>query len=89
MVEELPCEVPQLEHVLDDLVHEGPFRRVVAGNCAELCLCRAGHPPRAENLRPLRAGGAPRGDPYRRLIPGREVLGRFLHCLAVVWPEEP
>ena len=43
LVAELPTKVPGLEHVLEELVHGGPSRIVVADNCAELHLCRFGH----------------------------------------------
>ena len=85
---ELPCEVPQPEHVLEELFHGGPPWRVVAGNCSTLRLRRLGHQPGTESLPPLGAGRAPRGDP-QRLAPRQEVLGRFLDRLAVVGPEEP
>ena len=71
-----------------NLAAEVPPWRVVAGNCAELCLCRLRHQPGAENLRPLGAGGALRADP-QRVIPRWEVSGRFFNCLAVLGPEKP
>ena len=39
MVAELPVEVPQSEHVLEENVHGGFSRGVVAGDRAELRLC--------------------------------------------------
>ena len=62
-VAELPHEIPQPEHVLEELVHGGPPRWVVAGNRAELRVCRFGHQPGTEDLRPLGAGGTPRSHP--------------------------
>ena len=88
LVAELRRRVPQPEHALEELVHGGPPSRVVAGNRAGLRLCRLWHQPGAENLHPVGASGAPRGGP-QHLIPGREVPGRFLDCLAVVEPGEP
>ena len=60
MVSELPHEITQPEHVLEELVHAGPPWRLVAGNCAELRLGRLGHQPGTEDLRPLSTGGTPR-----------------------------
>ena len=88
MIAKLPCEIPQPEHVVEEIVHGGPSRRVVAGYGAELRLRFLGHQPRAEDFRPCGARGAPRGHP-QSLVPGREVAGRLLHRLAVVGPEEP
>ena len=31
VVAKLPCEVPQPEHVVEEIVHRGPSRRVVSG----------------------------------------------------------
>ena len=87
VVAELPLEVPLPEHVLEELAHRGPPWWVVAGSRAELRLCCLRHQPKTENLRLLGAGGAPRGDP-QRIVPGREVLCRFLDSLAVVGPGE-
>ena len=36
VVAKLPCEVPQPEHVVEEIVHRGPSRRVVSGYGAEL-----------------------------------------------------
>ena len=62
VVAELPHKVPQPEHVLEELISGGPPRQVVPGHRAELCLCRLDYQPGAENLPPLGAGGAPRGN---------------------------
>ena len=42
---ELSHEIPPPEHVLEELVHAGPPRRVVAGNRAELCSAASGTNP--------------------------------------------
>ena len=79
-------EVPQPEHVLEELVYGGPSRRVVAGNRAELHFCRFGHQPRTGDLR--HASQTPRSHP-ERLVPGQDVSVCLLYRLAVVGPEEP
>ena len=71
-----------------EIVHGRPSRRVVAGYGAELRLCPLGHQSRAEDFRLRGTRGVPRGHP-QGFVPGREVAGRLLHCLAVVGPEEP
>ena len=43
MIAKLQCEIPQPEHVVEEIVHGGPSRRVVAGYGAELRLCLLGH----------------------------------------------
>ena len=88
MVAQLPCEVPQPEHVVEEKVHRGPSWRVVAGYGAELRLRVLGHQSRAEDSRPCGACGAPRGHP-QGFVPGREVAGRLVYRLVVVGPEEP
>ena len=88
MVAKLPCEIPQPELVVEEMVHGGPSRRVVAGYGAELRLCLLGHQPRAEDFHPRGARGAPRGHP-QGFVPGLEVAGRLLYRQAVVGPEEP
>ena len=88
MVAKLPCEVPWPEHVVEEVVHRGPSRRVVAGSGAELRLCFLGHQPRAEDFRPCGACGVPRCHP-QGFVPGWEVAGRLVHRLAVLGPEEP
>ena len=59
VVAKLPCEVPQQEHVVEEIVHRGPSRRVVAGYGAELRLRVLGHQSGAEDFRPCGACGAP------------------------------
>ena len=54
VVAKLPCEVPQPEHVVEEIVHRGPSRRVVPGYGAELRLCVLGLTRRGEEAR---AGG--------------------------------
>ena len=88
MVATLPCEVPQPEHVVEEIVHRSPSRRVVAGYGAELRLRVLGHQPGAEDFRSCGACGAPRGQP-QGFVPGWEVAGRLVYCLAVMGPEEP
>ena len=88
MVAKPPCEVPQLEHVVEKIVHRGPSRWVVAGYGADLRLCVLGHQPRAEDFRPCGACKAPRGHP-QGFVPGWEVAGRLVYRLAIVGPEEP
>ena len=88
MIAKLPPEIPQPEHVVEEIVHGGPSRRVVAGYGAVLRLRRLRHQPRAEDLCPCGARGAPRGHQWI-LVPWWEVAGRLLHRLAVVGPEEP
>ena len=87
MIAELPCQISQPEHVVEEIVYGGPFRQVVAGYCAELRFCRLGHHRRAEDFCPGGARRAPRGHPLS-LVPAREVADRLLHSLAVVGPEE-
>ena len=87
MVAKLPCEISQPEHVVEEIVHGGPPRRVVAGYGAELRLCLLGHQPRAEDFRPCGARGAPQGH-AQGFVPGWEVAGRLVHRLAVVGPED-
>ena len=60
VVAELPQEVSQPEHVLEELVYGGPSQQVLAGNRAELRCCSFGHQPGTEDLCPLAAGGTPR-----------------------------
>ena len=79
----LLCEIPQPEHVVEEIVHGGPSRRVVAGYGAELRLRLLWHQPRAKDFRPRGARGAPRGHP-QGFVPGREVAGRLLYRQAVV-----
>ena len=43
VVAKLPCEVPQPEHVVEEIVHRGPPWRDVAGYGAELRLRVLGH----------------------------------------------
>ena len=88
MVAKLPCEVPQPEHVVEEIVHRGPSRRVIAGYSAGLRFCVLGHQPRAEDFRSCGACEAPRGHP-QGFVPGWEVAGRLVYRLAVVGPEEP
>ena len=88
MIAKLPCDIPQPEHVVEEIVHGGPYRRVVAGYGTELRLPPLGHQPRAEDFRSCGARGAPRGHPQSP-VPGREVAGRLLHRVAVVRPEVP
>ena len=88
VVAKLPREVPQPEHVVEEIVHRGPSRRVVSGYGAELRLRVLGHQSGAEHLRPRGACGAPRGHP-QGLVPRREVAGRLVYRLALVGPEEP
>ena len=71
MVVGLPGTIFQPGHVLKELVHGGTPKRVVASNRATLRLCRLRPQPKGENLSPLGAGRAPRGDP-QRLIPGKK-----------------
>ena len=88
MVAVPPHEVPQPEHVLDELVQGGPSWRVVAGDRAMLRFCHLVHQPRAEDFHPLDTCGAPGGHP-RLLVPGQGVARRLLYRLVVVRPEEP
>ena len=88
VVAQLPRKFSLPEQVLEELFHEGPPRRVVAGKRAKLCFCSVWRRPGAEDLRQFRASGARRGE-TQPLIPGREVSGGYLDRLAVVWPEEP
>ena len=60
---ELPHEISQPEHLVEEIFYGGPSRRVVAGYCAELRFCRLGHQPRAEDFCLCGARGAPRGHP--------------------------
>ena len=55
VIAELPHEVSQPEHVLQEIVHGGPSRWVVAGDRAELRFCCLGHQPRAEDFCPFGA----------------------------------
>ena len=87
VVAKLPCEVSQPEHVVEEIVHRGPSRRVVAGYGTELRLCVLGHQSGAEDFRPRGACGAPRGHP-QGFVSGWEVAGRLVYRLAVVGPEE-
>ena len=61
VIAKLPCEMPQLEHVVEEIVHGCPSRRVLAGYGVELRLRCLGHQPRAEDFCPYGARGAPRG----------------------------
>ena len=88
VIAKLPCEIPVPDHVVEEIVHGRPSRRVVAGYGAELRLRLLGHQPRAEDFRLCGARGAPRGH-SQSLVPGREVASRLLHRLAVVGPKEP
>ena len=88
MVAKLPCEVPQPEHVVEEIVHRGPSWRVVAGYGAELRLRVLGHQSGAEDFRPCGACGAPRGHP-QGFVPGWEAVGRLVYCLAVAGPDKP
>ena len=88
MIAKLPGEVPQPEHVVEEIIHRGPSWRVIAGYGEELRLPVLGHQPRAEDFRPCGACGAPRGHP-QGFVPGWEVAGRLLYRLAVVGAEEP
>ena len=87
MVAKLPCEVPQPGHVVEEIVHRGPYRRVVAGYGAELRLRVLVHQSGAEDFRACGACGAPRGHP-KGFVPGWEVAGCPVYRLAVVGPEE-
>ena len=87
VVAKLPGEVPQPEHVVEEIVHRGPSRRVVSGYGPELRLRVLGHQSGAEHLRPRGACGAPRGHP-QGLVPRWEVAGRLVCRLAVVGPDE-
>ena len=83
MVVKLPCEVPQQEHVVEEIVHRGPSWRVVAGYGAELRLRVLGHQSGSEDFLSMwRPQSATR--PGTGLCP-RVGGGR----LAVVGPEEP
>ena len=88
VVAKLPRELPQPEHVVEEIVHRGPSRRVVSGYGAELRLRVLGHQSEAEHFGPRGACGAPRGHP-QGLVPRPEVAGRLVYRLAVVGPEEP
>ena len=55
VVAKLPCEVPQPEHVVEEIVHRGPSRRVVSGYGAELRLRVLRQQSGAEHLRPCGA----------------------------------
>ena len=59
MIAELPHQVSQPEHVVEEIVKEGPSWQVVAGDCAELRFCHFPHQPRAEDFSPCGARGAP------------------------------
>ena len=59
MIAELPHEVSQPQHVVEEIVHGGSSRRVVAGNCAELRFRCLGHQPGAEDFCPFGARGVP------------------------------
>ena len=87
MIAELPREISQPEHVVEEIVHGGLSWRVVASYGAELRFCRFRHQPRAEYFCPCGARRQPGGHPSS-LVPGRELAGRLLHRLAVVGPEE-
>ena len=63
VVAELPHEVSQPEHVLEEAGYGGPSWRDVAGIGAELRFRRLGHQPGTQDLRPLGAGGPPRSHP--------------------------
>ena len=76
MVAQLPCGVPQLEHVLEENVHGGFSRGVVAGDRAELPHRGFGDQPWLENLRPLRPDGT-----HSALSPG----GRRRAASCTVW----
>ena len=85
---QLPRKVPQPEHVVEEIVDEGPPWRVTADNRAELSPCCLRHQHKPENHRLLGARGAPGWD-LQRHIAGPEVLCCFYDRLAVVKPEEP
>ena len=88
MVAKLACKVPQPVHVVEEIVHRGPSWRVIAGYGAELRLRVLGHESGAEDFRPCSACGAPLGHP-EGFVPGWEVAGRLVYCLAIVGPGEP
>ena len=88
MIAKVPCEIPQPEHVVEEIVPGGPSWQAVAGYGAEPRLRRLRHQLRAEDFCPRGARGALRGHP-KSLVPGPEVAGCLLHRLAVVGPEEP
>ena len=88
MVAKLPWEVPQPEHVVEEIVYRGPSWQVVAGYGAELRLRVLEHQSGAEDFHPCGACGAPRGHPQGFVL-GWEVAGRLVYRLAVVGPEEP
>ena len=73
---------------MEEMVHRGPSRQVVAGYGAVLRLRLLGHQPRGEDFRARGARGAPRGH-RQGFVFGREVAGRVLYRQAVVGPEEP
>ena len=80
MVAKLPFEVPQPEHVVEEIVHRGPSRRVVAGYGAELRLRVLGHQPGAEDFCPCGACGVIEAT-HRALSPG----GRWRAASCTAW----
>ena len=63
MIAKLPCEIPQPEQVVEEIVYGGAPSWIVAGYGAELRFCRLWHQPRAEDFCPCGASGAPLGHP--------------------------
>ena len=59
VVAELPCEISQPEHMVEEIVHGGPPWWVVAGNGAELRLRLLWYQPRAEGFCPRGTHGTP------------------------------
>ena len=80
VVAKLPCEVPQPEHVVEEIVHRGPSRRVVAGYGAELRLRVLGHQSGAEDF--VHMAPAERHEAtHRALSPG----GRWRAASCTAW----
>ena len=80
MVAKLPCEVPQPEHVVEEIVHRGPSRRVVAGYGAELRLRVLGTSP--EQKTSVHVAPAERHEAtIRALSPG----GRWRAASCTAW----
>ena len=80
VVAKLRCEVPQLEHVVEEVVHRGPSRRVVAGYGAELRLRVLG--PSPEQKISAHVAPAERHEAtHRALSPG----GRWRAASCTAW----